>query len=92
MIHLSKEQVQDLMFLRRICRLRQQELASQQEALQAKLEDHSINPFAHTTRRSELTGQLAANMAAHHQVFFRSLWGAYNGVSARCGHIVNVHT
>ena len=69
------------MFLRRVCRLRQQQLASQREELTAKLEDHSINPFANTSRRTELATQLAENLAEHHQAFYRSLWGAYNGVS-----------
>ena len=81
-VRLTNEQVQDLMFLRRVCRLRQQQLAAQREELTAKLEDHSINPFSNTSRRSDLASQLAENLAEHHQVFYRSLWGAYNGVNS----------
>lgn len=77
---ISSEQVQDLMFLRRVFILRRHEVASQRAALTSQMQDQHASTLANATRVTELASELKQNASADHQNFHRFAWSTYFGV------------
>lgn len=79
-LDLSKEQVQDLMFLRRIYFLRRHELQTQRAALRSRAEELEAEPMYATSRMANVNRQLNHNGIEDIQTMLRFSWTIYLGV------------
>ena len=79
-LDLSKEQVQDLMFLRRVYFLRRHELQTQRAALRNRAEALEAEPMYATSRMANVNRQLNHNGIEDIQTMLRFSWTMYLGV------------
>ncbi len=77
---LSDDQIQDLMFLRRVYFLKRHELNSQCAALRAKMQNQDPHPLANVAMVTSAASQLRQNAAEDRQVLMRFAWAVYFGV------------
>ncbi len=78
---LSDEQVKDLMFIRRVDYSKHHLLASQREALAARIREGSPSPIANVNKLSACATQLQQQALEDHDVVHRVSWAVSCGVS-----------
>lgn len=78
---LSDEQVKDLMFIRRVDYSKHHLLASQREALAARIREGSPSPIANVNKLSAFATQLQQQALEDHDVVHRVSWAVSCGVS-----------
>ncbi len=78
---LSDEQVKDLMFIRRVDYGKHHLLASQREALAARIREGSPSPIANVNKLSAFATQLQQQALEDHDVVHRVSWAVSCGVS-----------
>lgn len=78
---LSDEQVKDLMFIRRVDYTKHHLLASQREALAARIREGSPSPIANVNKLSAFATQLQQQALEDHDVVHRVSWAVSCGVS-----------
>lgn len=78
---LADEQVKDLMFIRRVDYSKHHLLASQREALAARIREGSPSPIANVNKLSAFATQLQQQALEDHDVVHRVSWAVSCGVS-----------
>lgn len=80
MLRLSEEQVQDLMFIRQVVHTKNHLLASQCEAVAAKILEDSPTPVVSVNKLSASAVQLQQQASDEHDVVLRVKWAIHCGV------------
>ena len=81
MLKLSDDQIQDLMFVRRVTYLKNHILSCQREAVAAKILEDSPTPVVNVNKLSVSAIQLKQQALDKHDVVQRAKWAIHCGVS-----------
>ncbi len=81
-LKLSDEQIQDLMFVRRMDYTKHSLLDSQREPIAARIQEYTPNPVANVNKLSALAAEIQQQALEDHDTVHRVSWAVHCGV--RC--------